>query len=141
MLRSWACESVHSTSKTLVRARERRAPRRRRYQLDSNKLACANSPEAACQGSSPRFPVSQVDCVLPNGRRNRRFPESSQSFSDFRENWLARDNSRKYFFCTVVYVCSGERVLLGLFREPVQRDHSATQASTLKRWIPARYLV
>jgi hypothetical protein len=43
------------------------------YQLDGNKLACANSTEAACQGSSPQFYVSQVDCVLPNGHGNSVF--------------------------------------------------------------------
>ena len=52
-----------------------------RYQLDSNKLACASSAEAARQESSPRFHLSQVDCVLPNGRKNRHFPEPSQQVS------------------------------------------------------------
>jgi hypothetical protein len=52
-----------------------------RYQLDGNKLACANSVEADHWESSPRFHVSQVDCVLPNGHGNRRFPEPSQKVS------------------------------------------------------------
>ena len=58
-----------------------------RYQLDGNKLACANSAEAACQGSSPRFHVSQVDCVSPNGRGNRHFTEPSQKVS-----WIFKRN-------------------------------------------------
>ncbi len=41
--------------------------RRRRYQLDGDKLASANSAEAACQESSPRFHVSLVDLCRPTG--------------------------------------------------------------------------
>ena len=59
--------------------------RRCRYQLDGNKLACANSAEAACQESSPRFHVSQVDCVSPNRQGNRCFPEPSQKVSQIFE--------------------------------------------------------
>ncbi len=61
----------------------------RRYQLDGDMLACANSTEAACQGSIPQFYVSQVDCVSPNGRGNRQFPEPSQKVSQiFKRNGL-----------------------------------------------------
>jgi hypothetical protein len=65
-----------------------------RYQLDGHKLACANSVEAACQGSSPQFHVSQYDCVSPNGRGNRRFPEPSQKVSRIYE----RDGLREITF-------------------------------------------
>ena len=59
----------------------------RQYQLDGNKLACASSAKAACQQSSPRFQVSWVDSVLPNGHGNRNFPESSQKVSQiFKRN-------------------------------------------------------
>ena len=71
-------------------------PRRCQYQLDGDKLACANSTEAACQGSSPRFHVSQVDCVLPNGRGNRRFPEPSQKVSQIFERNGLQEINRKH---------------------------------------------
>ncbi len=57
--------------------------RRRRYQLDGDKLACANSAEAARRELSPRFHVSQVDCVSPNGRGNRRFRNLLRMFLKF----------------------------------------------------------
>ena len=61
----------------------------RQYQLDGNMLACTNSTEAARQGSIPQFYVSQVDCVSPNGRGNRQFPEPSQKVSQiFKRNGL-----------------------------------------------------
>ena len=44
---------------------------RHQYQLDGNKLACANSAEAARQRSSPQFHVSQVDCVYHAARKIR----------------------------------------------------------------------
>jgi hypothetical protein len=57
--------------------------RHRRYQLDGDKLASANSTEAACQESSPRFHMSQVDYVSPNGRGNRRFRNLLRRFLKF----------------------------------------------------------
>ncbi len=41
--------------------------RRHRYQLDGDKLASANSAEAAHQESSPQFHVSLVDSCRPMG--------------------------------------------------------------------------
>ncbi len=55
----------------------------RRYQLDGDKLASANSAEAARQESSPRFQVSQVDYVSPNGCGNRHFRNLLRWFLEF----------------------------------------------------------
>ena len=66
-----------------------------RYQLDGNQLACTNSAEAARQGSSPRFHVSQVDCVSPNGRGNRRFLEPSQKVSQIFERNVPHEITHK----------------------------------------------
>ena len=66
-----------------------------RYQLDGDKLACANSTDTARQESSPRFHVSQVHCVSPNGRGNIRFPEPSQEVSQIFERNGPREITRK----------------------------------------------
>jgi hypothetical protein len=70
------------------------------------------------------------------------FPERSQKVSRFsRETGRERELTKIKFRCTVVYVRSGERVLLGRSKKRFQRDYSALQVGTLERGIPARYLV
>ena len=88
--------------------------RRRGYQLYGNKLACANSAEAACQESSPRFHMSQVDCVLPNGRGNRCFPDPFQKVSRiFKRNGPREITGENKISMYCIYVSSWECFLLG----------------------------
>ena len=96
--RSWTHKSNHSTRARPWCAHTSAPPRGSPvwllalpiYQLDGNKLACANSTEAACQESSPRFHVSQVDCMSPEGRKNRRFRNLLRRFLKF-----SRETGRK----------------------------------------------
>ena len=60
--------------------------RRRRYQLDGDKLASANSAEAARQESSPRFHVSLVDSCCPTGAETHVSGTFSEGFSIFERN-------------------------------------------------------
>ena len=76
------------------------------YQLDGNKLAYANSVEAARQESSPQFHVSQVDCVLPNGCRNRCFPEPSQKVSWFFERNRPQETTLKNKILLYWHLCT-----------------------------------
>ncbi len=60
--------------------------RRCRYQLDGNKLASANSAEAAHQESSPRFHVSLVDSCCPTGAETDVSGTFSEGFLIFERN-------------------------------------------------------
>jgi hypothetical protein len=60
--------------------------RRHQYQLDGDKLASANSAEAACQESSPRFHVSLVDLCRPMGAETHVYGTFSEGLSIFERN-------------------------------------------------------